>query len=140
MSGKLSKFNRQKSILPIRIAGQSLNHFKEGFKKGGGMTDASKGGWKPRRQTARRNTGRALLVDSGVLRRDMKRITATWSRIEVGTSARTKDYAGVHNRGLRSGRGRGFTMPKREFIGKSKDLERKNIQMIRTTIKNILNG
>ena len=28
------------------IAEDSLNHFLEGFRKGGGQTDASRGGWK----------------------------------------------------------------------------------------------
>jgi phage gpG-like protein len=31
-------------------------------------------------------------------------------------------YAAVHNYGLRAGRGKGFTMPKRQFIGKNKEL------------------
>jgi phage gpG-like protein len=33
-----------------------------------------------------------------------------------------KVYANVHNEGLRAGRGKGFVMPKRQFVGDSKEL------------------
>ncbi|GAB1404533.1 MAG: phage virion morphogenesis protein [Lentimicrobiaceae bacterium] len=32
-------------------------------------------------------------------------------------------YADVHNEGLRAGRGKGFKMPKRQFIGDSKEID-----------------
>ena len=130
---KLANFNRQKSILPKRLANQSVNHFKEGFDNGGGKTDASKSGWKRRKAGTKRNVGRAILVDSGALKRDIKTLNATWRYIRVGTSSRTIKYASRHNKGLAG-------MPKREFIGKSKELTSKNWKMIRTTIKMVFNG
>lgn len=39
-------------------------------------------------------------------------------------------YAGVHNEGLRAGRGKGFIMPKRQFIGDSPEVHK--------TIENII--
>jgi len=44
-------------------------------------------------------------------------------------------YAPVHNYGLQAGRGSGFTMPKRQFIGKSPEL----IKHIKTIIENRIN-
>ena len=136
----MSNFKRQKSILPKRLAKQAELHFKSGFRSGGGKTDSSLGGWRPREITAKRNIGRAILVDTGLLRRDIKVRSATWANMEIGTGAATKNYASVHNKGLRSGRGKGFKMPKREFIGKSAALSQKTRTMIKTTIKNIFNG
>ena len=54
--------------------------------------------------------------------RSIKKKVANKKRVLVGTSEVTKDYAAVHNYGLRSGRGAGFMMPKRQFIGHSKVL------------------
>ncbi len=47
-------------------------------------------------------------------------------------------YAAVHNEGLRAGRGKGFQMPRRQFIGKSKELTAEIEKMIETELKNIL--
>ena len=45
------------------------------------------------------------------------------------------EYAAVHNFGLRAGRGSGFTMPKRQFIGESEELN----DIIKEEINNHLN-
>jgi len=47
-------------------------------------------------------------------------------------------YAAVHNEGLRAGRGKGFTMPKRQFIGESQELTQKVNHLIETELTNIL--
>ncbi len=124
-----------KRKLPIRLANSIEKHFRQGFEKGGGQTDASRGGWKPRKNV---DAGRGILIKSGTLRRDVKQREATFQAIRVATSNTTIDYADVHNRGLRSGRGKGFTMPKREFIGKSAVLEARNNQMIAGELKRML--
>ena len=129
-------FNSQiKRRLPIRLAVQIEKHFREGFEKGGGQTEASKGGWKARKKE---DSGRAILVKSGVLRRDVKQREAHFNAIRIATSNTTIDYAEVHNRGLRSGRGSGFTMPKREFIGASKVLDGRLNKMISGELKRML--
>lgn len=125
-------FNVQiKRRMPIRLAVTIEKHFREGFEKGGGQTDASRGGWKPRK-ASEKGGRRGILIKSGVLRRDVKQRAARFDLIAVGTSNTTIDYADVHNSGLRSGRGSGFTMPEREFIGASKNLD--------TKINNIIAG
>jgi len=47
-------------------------------------------------------------------------------------------YAAVHNEGLRAGRGKGFTMPKRQFIGKSAELEVKATNIMDSELRKIL--
>ena len=121
--------------LPIILAAQIERHFRQGFEKGGGQTDDSKGGWAKRKKT---DAGRGILIKSGVLRRDVKQRSATFRTILVGTSNRTVAYAQVHNEGLQSGRGAGFTMPKREFIGHSTILEERNLKVIQGELKRML--
>ena len=48
-------------------------------------------------------------------------------------------YASVHNNGERSGRGRGFKMPKRQFIGYSGKLNRNIIAFLDKNIKKQFN-
>lgn len=126
LGGSLARFRLLKQTLPVKLANDSVNHFKEGFTKGGGKTDASIGGWKARKRSAPRNKGRALLVDTGALRRDIRPRDVSWNLIKIGAgySSRTAKYASVHNRGLGK-------MPKREFIGESKVLRMKNRMRIK---------
>lgn len=109
------------------IAEESLNHFLEGFRKGGGQTDASKGGWQRRKNDV--DPGRAILVGhaGGDLRRDIDVQTVTNNLIVIGTKRII--YAAVHNEGLRIAR-RNIDMPKREFIGPTKALEIANEKII----------
>ena len=135
--GSMADFNRLTRRLPIRLAVTTEKHFREGFEKGGGQTDASKNGWESRKQKER-GLRRGILIKSGTLRRDVKQRMATFSMTIIATSSITIKYADVHNSGLRSGRGKGFTMPKREFIGKSKELEKKHIDIINDELKTML--
>jgi phage gpG-like protein len=41
-----------------------------------------------------------------------------------------KPYGRVHNEGLKSGRGKGFTMPKRQFMGDHPDLRKAIIEKL----------
>ena len=128
-------FNVLTRKLPILLANQIERHFELGFRQGGGQTDESRGGWKPRKAA---DKGRGILIKSGTLRKDVRQREARFASIRVGTSGITQRYADVHNSGLRSGRGKGFTMPQREFIGKSKDLEKKNEKIIARELKRML--
>jgi len=47
-------------------------------------------------------------------------------------------YAAVHNDGLRAGRGKGFQMPRRQFIGESQELTADIEKMIETELTKIL--
>ena len=110
-----------KTQLPLRLANTVQNHFLRGFDRGGGSTDASIGGWKPRKRSRsakvrKRSVGRAILVDRGFLKEDIKKRKISFSNVTVGT--RKIPYAGYLNEGTSK-------MPKREFMGDSRVLERK---------------
>ena len=64
-----------------------------------------------------------ILQKTGRLRRSIKtKVFTTKSYYEVRFSSDVP-YADVHNEGLKAGRGRGFTMPKRQFMGYSRSLD-----------------
>ena len=124
---KKREIDRLKTQLPRIVANEALNHFLLGFRRGGGQTDA--GRWAPRKRTARRNAGRALLVDTGALRRDVQVRLTTLKKIVIGTTRII--YARRHNEGLKG-------MPKREFLGDSKKLDKKVNKLILKELNNIL--
>jgi phage gpG-like protein len=117
----------------------ALNHSVQSFRDQGFTDDGFKP-WKQRKDrtdqykrgkqrnasggTVSLNLGRAILVGkgSGKLRRSLrkKRLTAF-----SGVLSSPLVYANVHNEGLRSGRGSGFKMPKRQFVGNSRNMIKK---------------
>ena len=125
---KIAAFKAMKRTLPIVVANAAKNHFLEGFRKGG-FTDEGFDPWVKRKTKAKRNAGRAILVDTGHLRRSIRVISASFDKIEVGSTG-TK-YASRHNQGLDG-------MPKRQFIGKSGQLRKKISKIIQNKIKDSL--
>jgi len=125
----LSKYNAIRGVIPVLLANTVKNHFIAGFAKGGRQTDASRSGWKKRKEGARRNKGRALLIDTGSLRRDIQKRIVTHDRIVVGT--RNVPYAIYHNEGTTD-------MPQREIIGVSSVLDKKCRKIIRDQLKKAL--
>ena len=124
--------------IPIKIAAVSVEHFKENFDKEG-FVDKSLTKWEEvkRRQSDKVKGAaktRRILTGSGNLGRSIQ------STIGRGTILIHSDlpYAEVHNEGLRAGKGKGFTMPKRQFIGDSKELEDKIKNIIEQELDKIL--
>lgn len=135
--------------LPTVIGNIARIHFRNSFRDGG-FTDSTLEKWQPRKadslpQTTkawRESQGRAVLVGvgskgGGDLRRSLRVLHVTKGSVTIGSDL---IYAGVHNYGLRAGRGAGFTMPKREFVGDSKQLNDKILRNINKRIMAILNG
>jgi phage virion morphogenesis protein len=112
----LNKFAGAKRNIPILVSNEGLNWFNDSFRKQG-FTDTSLEKWKARKK---KDEGRAILVKSGTLRGANRVKSRSLERIVF---ANAEKYAAVHNYGLRSGRGKGFQMPKRQFMGKSLRLE-----------------
>jgi len=123
-----SKFRSFKKTMPLIIANEAKNHFIEGFRKGGGQTDASRSGWRARKRADSNSRSRAILVKSGDLRADIKNREVNFNRIVVGT--RNIAYAVAHNEGE-------SPQPQREFIGDSKVLEMKIQRLIHRELRNI---
>jgi len=130
-----------------RIAGNlGVRHFKDSFTKQGWDDEGSIDKWPARKSTKRTH---ALLVKSGALRRSIRIVRVTRRSVIISSEL---IYAEVHNSGSssaggrsrggsgrRQGRrprtkrtgGRGQNIPRRQFMGESRNLERqinKNIE------------
>lgn len=121
---RLKKF--PESGIEEELAKFSAEWFKSGFPEsrqdnGGRKTDASKGGWKPRKKEylypALNKTGNLKKSVVGV-------------KNEVKTDVY---YASFHNDGTDK-------LPQRQFIGNSKELDRKCIDVITDRLTKYLNG
>lgn len=122
----LQKFKGKKKTMPKILANIALNHFKLSFRKGG-FDDNGLVKWKVRRKrlsrkrTSSTETEPATLVKSGVLRRAMQVLEATFEVIKVGTKG--VRYAQRHNLGITDRLGR--KMPKRPIMADSRNLDKK---------------
>ena len=94
----------------ILIGNEAKNFFVNSFRLQG-FEDKSVEKWKPRKKQTKRNIGRAILVQSGDLRRSIIRQPVNKANLSVKISTDLV-YAKVHNEGIGK-------MPKRQFIGNS---------------------
>lgn len=130
-------------ILPPVIATEGQRHFEESFDKQG-FTDKGLKKWRRRRfggkrtrrdggqtkaysEFLRKDKGRAILVShqgdkKGTHLKDSIRVSKTQKQVTFSTD---KEYAQVHNEGGRAGRGEGFDMPQRQFMGPSEELNKR---------------
>jgi phage gpG-like protein len=132
IEAKLKAFQQVKAKLPLIVGNIALNHFLESFDKGG-FTDSGFQKWKARK---REDRGRAILVKTGALRDALViKGRPNFNRIVIGDYV---PYAAVHNDGLRAGRGKGFQMPKRQFVGDSKVMNRTAIRAIINQINKVM--
>jgi phage gpG-like protein len=83
--------------LPVFVANEAKNFFQDRFKTQDWI-DYNAEPWRRRKPSARRNKGRAILTDTGRLKRSIRVIIADWGMVKVGTDV---PYAGVHNDGFR---------------------------------------
>lgn len=141
MTSKIIEKVRQ--ILPAIVSIEGLRHFEQSWDNQG-FTDKSLKKWKnrkaPKHSTRKdgtenaaskrwnqKNIGRAILISNqsdtkGTHLKDSLREEHTEREVIFSTD---KVYAQVHNEGGHSGRGKGFTMVKREFMGPSQALDKK---------------
>ncbi|MDR3226062.1 MAG: phage virion morphogenesis protein [Prevotellaceae bacterium] len=142
------------NVLPVKIGALAKAHFQENFIKGGFVNNGLHT-WKPAKRLAKGATRRrtkngklskrartlainkykTLLSDKNHL---FSSIYYTPSRAAVRIY-NPVNYAAVHNEGLRAGRGKGFIMPKRQFIGESAELNKKVQQTIEKELTKIIN-
>lgn len=122
----LRKLREFPAILPEIVKGEGLQFISDNFKKGG--FEASPGQlqkWPARKpikgKKGKQSNSRALLVKSGQLRRSWDQETHNQTTQTIFQSSRP--YAETHNEGGNAGRGSGFSMPQRQMIGPSKELD-----------------
>jgi phage virion morphogenesis protein len=130
---KIRNLKDAKRNIPVLVSNNSKNFFLQSFRNQG-FTDNSLEKWQKRDNRSRRNSGRAILVDTGALRRSIKVSQSSFNKIVITSNL---PYASVHNYGLKAGRGRGFKMPKRKFMGNSKKLNQQNIDIIKSELTKI---
>ena len=130
MKGMEQKARKALENAVVEVGNTAKNFFVENFRKQG-FDDKTVQRWKPRKRTTYKtksgrivnDTTRAILVQTGDLRRSIIRVP---NRAAMSVKIQTDlIYAKVHNEGLRAGRGKGFIMPKRQFIGDSYNLNEK---------------
>jgi len=114
-----SRVKKVKAETPRLISVEAVNHFKKSFRDGG-FTDDRLSPWKKRKRQNRADKKtkkrRAILVDSGDLRKSIRKRKISPRTIIVGSYG--VKYGKFHNRG--TGR-----QTKRQFIGESHKLNLK---------------
>lgn len=87
-------------------------------------------------QAGKRRRG-SLMVDSAALMNSVRTSEATPQRVVWAAGNDKVPYAQVHNEGGRAGRGAGFDMPQRQFMGQSTELEEQIDKRIQTYLQKI---
>ena len=138
---KLDKEKLQRTFKSLKneIGEIAVKHFKKSFDKEG-FNNEPFVKWKPLKRERKRYANRKILTQTGALKNSLQyksRLTKTeWSVVVTST----KIYAKIHNQGL-MGLAWGkypFKMPKRQFMGNSKILDKKIQTRIDNRIKTAL--
>ena len=79
-------------------------------------------------------------MQSGTLRRAVVNSLQEANFKRIHFEVKDVVYAKVHNEGLRAGRGLGFQMPKRQFMGQTRKLGEIQMRVIDKTIDKIWQG
>jgi phage gpG-like protein len=153
VNGILQALNK----VPERIGTEAVNFSKERFVNQD-WEDTTSDPWTPRSRKRRGGTKRqngAILVDSGRLKRSIRKTSVSPERVVIVTDV---EYAALHNEGLKgteqvkqhtrtSRKGKAYTvraharkvdMPERRFMGDSEELCRRLENIIIDEIQNSL--
>jgi phage gpG-like protein len=116
--------NIKRDILRDVVAVESAKIHAENFRLEQ-FSDTMPTKWPARKKADKNPARRALLVQSGTLRRHAVRGGRV--RGNAVEYVFPLDYERVHNEGGQAGRGKGFTMPRRQYVGES-DLLKQRIE------------
>lgn len=89
----IAKLEKQKKSLPKKLGNQAVIFFQSNFQRQG-FLDSSRVAWPQRKRN--KQSGRAILIKSGALRRDIRLKSANYHKIVISTSL---PYAAIHNYG-----------------------------------------
>lgn len=109
----------ENEILDVVIAVEAENMWSENFRMEG-FTDVVFTAWQPRKKPE--TPKRALLVKTSTLKGHALKGRKVGNHIDFVFPL---EYEKVHNEGGQAGRGKGFQMPKRQFIGDSAQLNQR---------------
>lgn len=102
-----------------------------------GFTDVAYTPWPARKKTDKRKGRRALLVQTGTLKGHALKGRSRAGGVEFVFPL---EYERVHNEGLHAGRGAGFQMPQRQFVGESAYLKKRIEARAKMYIDQFLKG
>lgn len=124
--------------IPVKVGVAAEKFVKNNFRQGGFVNNGLQP-WSPSKRIGKVKGARGQYKTLMSGRNHL--YSSTGHRIEPATAIVYNDceYADVHNSGLKAGRGAGFTMPKRQFIGESAELNQIAEQIIDTEIFKIIN-
>ena len=122
------KFDSRKfRKLGLEVKNEAHEWTQKAFERGG-FSNKGFEAWKPRKRKDKRRPGRALLVDTSIMKNSTKgRLRKKQSGFAVVVSS-PRRYAARHNYGLRG-------MPKRKFVGRSARLEKRILIMIKKALR-----
>ena len=118
--------------LPIIIGREAVSYFKKNFQNEGWERNK----WKEvkrRENPWTRGAARTRKILTGKTA-DLGRSIQYTAELGKATIHSDLIYAAVHNWGLKAGRGAGFTMPQRKFIGESEELNIKIKEIVENKI------
>ena len=134
-----AKFKKEIKKILILSAEEAVQFFQANIIGRQGFLNTKVSKWPKRKKNV--DPGRGILVGKGggaKLWKSISRTTMSEKSVTIGIKGEPADYASVHNFGLRAGRGKGFKMPKRKFMGESKTLNKKINRLIKRRINKIL--
>lgn len=141
---QIATLNSVKNTLPTKVGNVCETFFRQSFRKQG-WDDQNLQRWKARRgevtggiaQIARRSSGsRAILTQTGALRRSIHTAMATWKKVVIESDL---PYSAIHNyggKGVAFGK-HSFRMPQRKFMGNSYNLRKKITQTMETQLNRV---
>ena len=119
----ISELNRSLPDMVTEMGIIGLNFTLQSFRDQG-FTDTGLVKWAPRKRNDKKS-GRGILIGQGSGNTGLLGSYRKVKRSSISISiVNDKVYSGVHNEGLKAGRGRGFIMNERRMIGKSDKLDR----------------
>lgn len=104
LSAIAAHFEKVLQYAPTMLGNEGINFFLDSFKKQGWLGDSFQP-WVKRKTITKwgktpRNNGRAILVDTGRLRRSIRITSVSTGSVTIGTDV---PYARAHNEGIRLG-------------------------------------
>ena len=126
--------------LPVKAGTIAVQHFRDNFRQEG-FVDSSLQPWKPaKRKSDPKNPDNAyktlLSLRNNLYKSIQKKVAPG-----VATVYTNVPYAAAHNEGTnRAGRNHRVRIPKRQFMGQSKQLDDKVRKMIDSEVSKVING
>lgn len=120
--------------LPVKVGREAKDHFQENFHKGG-FVDGGLHRWKPAKRISNSkdpNSKYGTLLSKPQHLHDSIDYVPGNAEVHIQNKV---PYAAVHNEGGKAGRGKGFIMPKRQFIGDSKELDEKIMKTMEESVE-----